>query len=350
MYKISFPVTALLLVTFLILLMPVFIANANASDSDGDAQPDNLAFNQTTAIEQSAVKISTGKKSGYFTYQIGGPISNGIAVQQAHFPISELIFPLNVKTVQFSYFMQLKNQWRIETSLETNYSTGSGTMEDSDWGVASDLVDGATSNPDSLDAFSESRSELQLYEAQLHIERYYSDFQAPFGYESLGMYIGLGFTVAQYDFSIFDVRQIYPSLSLDPVSVDGKVLTYEYTLFTPYASVLFKTPEHKKSNLSVKLSLSPFAYITDYDDHILREKLSNGSSGGLDFKAEFQFGWRLTKTDEIFFNYAYQLTSATGWQTQTSQEILDSGADEYKLKLKHDGEQVNIKIGWIVYL
>jgi len=297
----------------------------------------------SSKIIKSRFTIDTGVKTGHFTYQIGGLISNGNQVQFLHFPLSELRFPLNASLLTASYKMEISNHWRGNFDFGINFSSTPGKMEDSDWGIASVIVDGAIDDPDSLDVYSTSSSEMSLKEYSFHIERDNGKYVDFFGFETWDTYIGFGFDFQDYDFNIYDVVETYPSTGVEPATVDGKVLIYNFFQITPYFSALFESPKKKKLHLTFNFEISPFVHISDFDNHLLRNKISDGSTDGWSAKTEFIAGLRLSPTTDLFLLISSQYTNTNGWQTQTNNNY--SSPSVAKVKLKHISSQNNFRVG-----
>ena len=330
--------------TFLFVTTTIsFLTISTIEASEVGVRSGGSSGSSLSQIRKSEFTVSTGHKTGYFTYQIGGLISAGGETLFLHFPLSELRFPLDAYTVRGSYLMELNNQWRIRFEMETNYSSYSGKMEDSDWGVKSLIVEGAINDPESLDIFSRTRSDLSLKDYSLHFEKMNGKYQDPFGITLWSTYLGFGMAVQDYDFEMSDGLQIYPSTGVPPDTLTGKGLIYNFFQITPYISVLFKTPDKKQFQFSLDLSLSPFVHIADYDNHILRNKISDGSTDGWSAKSQVFADWQLNSTVDLFLTMSSQYTKANGWQIQTNN---DAGSiSKAKVKLKHISQQNNVLVG-----
>jgi len=341
-------VIGLFFFVFAVILLDTSVVEAGVIDvRSSDSSPGR----SSTKIKRSNFTFDTGFKTGYFTYQIGGLVSSGNQVQFLHFPLSELRFPLNVETIRGSYKMELSNRWRVNFYLETNYSAYSGKMEDRDWGVKSYLVEGAVDNPESLDIFSRSNSDLSVMDYSLSLDKINGNHQDPFFKLTWSSYFGFGLSIQDYDFVLTNAVQEYPSVAeLTPDFLPGKGLIYNFFQITPFFSAIFETPKKGQYQFFIDLSLSPFVHIADFDNHLLRNKISNGSTDGWSAKGVLSMTYRLEPKFYLFLNVSTQYTRANGWQTQVNYDPQTNTRSSAKVKLKHFSLQNNIRFGGRIQL
>jgi len=232
------------------------------------------------------ISAGTGIMRGNTTYQIGGHVTTPTGSEDMHFPISELIFPLDVYMANIKGGFEYNEKWRFKTIFKKNLTKKSGNMKDSDWGVPWEDPPGTYwwYGPDHLDIYSESKTELEAY--ILDVDFTYKFLQKRINSMIFSLYSGIGYRHQNYYFECrlirqWDYRQAAPpSEKMDAVG-DGRVgLTYDVTAYIPYLKV---APEFKRDNLfsvEAELGISPYTKVKDKDNHILRSKISKAECEG----------------------------------------------------------------------
>lgn len=206
-----------------------------------------------------------GALAGDSTYQIGGTVtySDGSGTQM-HFPISELIFPLDVVMLNLRYSVELSDPWSMELELGKNITTDAGSMKDSDW-----------ITPGVLAIYSESDTELNALILNAGVKRRISER------DRLDISLGGGLKYESFEFECANVVQtsILPGYS---GSSSGLVLTYDLTYIMPYAEISADYEMSDKMKVSASLGYSPLVMVEDQDSHLARspQKFSDGTYDG----------------------------------------------------------------------
>jgi outer membrane protease len=266
--------------------------------------------------------------NGFTKYQIGGDCTVNNNSGSVRFPISELEFPLTSEYASVKGALEIKNFIRIEGSFNKNLAADTGKMKDSDWGYLyynyhSELPQ---TSPDSLDIYSESVAKLDATIWDINIG--YRIVDKP----KFTMLVALGFMQQYFDFTVSDLDQWYPSYfsyfgntsagkkyDVYPYHQfkSGRVLEYNVTYNIPYIKVNFGFKPIKQLVISSDLGFSPFVSAKDYDNHVLRDKISKGDCTGMFLKTNIDIKYFFTKYlyagNQLNYLYIY----TTGEQSQT---------------------------------
>lgn len=226
--------------------------------------------------------VGVGPMAGHTTYQVGGTVkySDG-SVEEYWFPISELIFPLDVQHMTLDTTLGLGKERRLQLSLggSKNLTTDAGKMEDSDW-----ITEW---NPRQLDIYSESDAELDAL--MLSADVLYRFLKK----RIVSVGAGVGFFYQELNYECSDFVQTYPSEPWWPADTGaGLGIIYDVTYYVPYLQVRADVHLLKdRLRIGVNLAVSPYLTAKDYDNHVLRELTSDGDydgAGGLG-SLEFSF-------------------------------------------------------------
>lgn len=233
------------------------------------------------------VSPRVGSLSGDTTYEIGGyfagptPADSGYTMPR----LSELKFPLDVGmlgiganlTFGFPYVASGRRKASGALALEAEYGQSftkdAGELEDSDW-TEPDY-------PDMLTIYSTSDTELEAKTWELRALVYPIRVQGPL----VGWRVGLGggYLAQNFSYEASNVWQwsVYPEYN---GSYPGKVLTYEVDYEVPYvgmaAGMTLGEGRPVAVSLDARLGYSAWVSATDRDDHILRQKVSEGEADG----------------------------------------------------------------------
>jgi len=208
---------------------------------------------------------------------------------------SRLEFPLNmlVLGVSTEYALQSagREAWRFHLSAGTALSGPWGVLKDHDWY----LVEGV---PPIKFSYTESEAEMFLFEAQAGVEKRILSAREAGVFGSLAyavQYItqdALGYSGWQY------VQDPNPPVDDDYVYAIGvmnsDVLALEYTVAYHRLAVGGVVRWRPYPNFGIELALLPqLMYVTDRDDHVLRNKLSTaeGFGGGGDGRLSMTYRW-----------------------------------------------------------
>lgn len=231
--------------------------------------------------------LGAEKWEGDTTYQIGGTVSTPSTAYEMHFPISELEFPLDVYMISLSGSIEITKKLFLSAKAKKNITDDAGKMKDSDWITLS--------NPDQLDIYSESDTELDALIIDINLQ--YRFFEK----SGWSFNAGVGYLYQKFDYECSLIRQWSPSgLSGYDYTGTGEVgLTYEVRYSIPYTEI---GAQFKIKDFSVETTLgySPFVNAKDEDHHILRSKVNKGDCDGdaifFSLKGQYDFlkNWFLT--------------------------------------------------------
>jgi outer membrane protease len=224
-----------------------------------------------------SASIGTGYLAGDTQYQIGGKAINANGVYEIHFPLSELKFPLDAFMVKGTVTVDFAKRWTLMASAATNITDDTGKVEDSDWGIWE------WSNPDTLDVYSESDTEMDalLLEGKIAFMFY----QGYYGQDSINgisnrniqfsYFAGLGYKYQRFDFEVSNLDQWYPTFPSVPHDlVPGLIGTYEAEYQIPYLELSMEMKVAEKFLLEIGLAYAPFVDFQDEDQHLLRDKVN----------------------------------------------------------------------------
>jgi hypothetical protein len=269
--------------------------------------------------------------SGYTKYQIGGNCTVNNNSGSLRFPISELEFPLNSQYASIKAAIEIENFVSIEGSFNKNLSKYPGDLKDSDWGYLyygyySELPQ---TSSDSLDIYSESDTNLDARIWDVNIGCKIVDRP------KFTMLIALGFTQQCFDFTVSNLDQWYPSYfsyfgntnagkkyGVYPYHQyqSGKVLEYDVTYNIPYIKANFGFKPIKQLVISSDFGISPFVSAKDYDNHVLRDKTSEGDCTGMYLKTNIDIKYFFTKYLYAGNRLDYLYIETSGEQNQTGPE------------------------------
>jgi len=241
------------------------------------------------------VTVGLGELSGHTTYQIGGTVSTSSGIEELHFPISELEFPLDVYMVSLGASVGFAEKLKLSASVKKNITDDAGKMKDSDWGVPFEDPPGSGSwwyDPDSLDIYSESNADLDALIVDVNL-RYRLH---------RGFFVGLGYIHQNFDYECSLVRQWSPSglSGYDYTGTGGVGLTYEVTYNIPYIEIAFMGKATDTFTVEMSLGYSSIVNVEDEDQHLSRSKVYKGDCDGtailfsLEGRYDFFKNWFLT--------------------------------------------------------
>ncbi len=279
-----------------------------------------------------SVDLGTGVMRGHTTYQIGGDVKYADGARDnLHFPISELKFPLDVYMASLSASAEFKERWKLIINAKKNITDAAGTMEDSDWGYWHDGADlphdpGSTCDPDrcypdSLDIYSESDAELEALIVDVDFR--YRFFNKAFSKTRLSFFAGAGHIYEKFSYEVSDVDQWYPSyqdyfgVDLGHDEVSGKVLTYDIKYFIPYIKAGTTFAVMDRLGIEGSFAFSPYLIIKDEDNHILRDKISEGELEGYAIMFSLEGRYNFSKHWYTKLEINYMNLYAEGEQEQS---------------------------------
>ena len=300
----------------------------------------------TGAAHAYSLEIAGGQRQGEVLYQIGGLATTSSGARQyLHFPLSELRFPLNSSVLGLTLGHRLDSGSSLRIMLVQDVGSVSGAIKDSDWGINHYLIDPMMFPLDSLDIYSESKAELNGRDVTVE---WMTDYDLAFlSVFNLKMEIGVGLLHQLYKYKISNTLQSYPSTPAVPSDyIPGSTGYYEYESIFPYLKFQMKKRFASQSALSFSASYSPFLRANDFDNHLLRNKTSNGESEGYGIRFEGKAGFQLSRLVSMTIGLDYFKTIANGTQVQKS---IETGVyTETTIGLRNIGEQATANLAFLV--
>ena len=259
------------------------------------------------SVAASSIQLQLGPYHGETTYQIGGRIDANDLSIPFHFPVSELRFPMDVIVAKVDVDMLIYEKINFKLSAIHNLNRNSGFLEDSDW---------LSSNSKNPDIFSKSDATVDLWEINVK-----SQYRLTKNY-----WTGIGLMASQRAFAASNVTQIYPNdPSKPPITKSGKVITYSHSQLTPFWEFGIDQPLKDKLSMQIEYGYSPYVWVSDRDDHLLRSKLATGSLIGQSYQWKFGLTYPLSENLSGNLSYVYQNMTATGRQSQSRYQDTSEG-------------------------
>lgn len=299
--------------------------------------------------KKAAISLSagTGILRGHTTYQIGGSYDSPKGSGEMHFPLSELIFPLNTYMALFETNLLFFEKMKIDLNFQTNLKNNTDNMKDSDWGIP--YEDPPNSEiyywygPGHLDIYSESKTDLRLY--ILDVDLLYRFFQyipsSPL-FKDINFFIGPGYVYQQYKFQCRLIRQWdYRPDNPKPKDAvgDGNIgLTYNITTHIPSVKLNTEISLKKILQINVSIAYSPYTIVEDRDNHILRSKISKAECTGNAFL--FSLSGKIDLTKSLFINLQFDYVSidTEGKQKQYTFDVWTATIDQKNFSERKSAE------------
>ena len=241
--------------------------------------------------------------------------------------MSLLEFPLDSTIVNLNLDLEKKTNkitpWAIHTSFKTNIDDPDNVMKDSDWYLYQ-------SYPPIYFSYTESKAIMRFLEANVSFDKII------YSWRNYNIYIRAGY---QYQFIDYDIMGIEGwqyqdtddngeyELYVTSENSALKVMEYQISHHAPMAGFMIHT---EALNPSVSISLNYlFVLISDYDDHVLRSKLSTAEGIGHGLLCSIQGIYKLGHqlgpfTPSIILSADFSYVYADIDQTQEWYGNLDS--------------------------
>ncbi len=247
--------------------------------------------------------------SGDMTYEIGGKFKQNGVEERGHFPISRLEWPIALVSVQIGGRVSVKD-WDFRAAFSAAQNDDAGKMKDSDWEIPD--------NPKVLTTYSESDSELKMWQAEASL-RYWVPFKTSNPKEQARLGGGVGILYQSFDWSARDTDQWYPqNPELGHDRFAGEVITYKADVLMPYIEVGGQL-KYQQLFFEARIGLAPWVQVEDVDDHKLRyiraETTGDGAGAFGELLARYTFAnnlflqaslWAMTfETDGTEKDYVY---------------------------------------------
>jgi len=298
-------------------LSMVFVLSATVSFAEDQ---------ESSGIFDLAVGIEA--MGGDTTYQIGGNLVYADGSSQAlHFPLSELEWPLDIWLGRIDAGMKIGDSWRINGVLKKNISDPDDNMIDKDWITLS--------NPSQLDVYSDSNiSDFDAFIFDIDVE--WAFLQR----ETWSLFAGIGYQYQNFDYDSQLIHQYSPSgrPGFDYYG-DGSVsIIYEITYNMPYLLIGTDVKLIDNFTLAGSFAYAPWVDAEDKDNHVLRNRVTEGDMDGdafmLDLSAQYNFtpswflvaGFHYTKIDvDGTMNVAMNGVTVITSEDETSESTQTSG-------------------------
>lgn len=221
--------------------------------------------------------------SGDMTYEIGGRTEENGNVEQVHFPVSRLEWPMSAAGIQLGWRATPEN-WDLRATFSAAQNDNAGKMKDSDWEIPD--------TPKVLTTYSESDAEWSAWQMDV-AARYYIPFATSNPDESVRLGGGLGLLYQDFSWTARNTDQWYPQNPwIPPDYFAGTVITYDAKVTMPYLEVGGQLT-YQRLFLEGRLGLAPWMQIEDRDDHrlryILAETTADGTGVFVELVARYQF-------------------------------------------------------------
>ena len=252
-----------------------------------------------------------GLMNGHTTYHISSYDATGGVESELEFPLNATLLGLDGGYISRNGKGQ--EVFRMGLQWITNLSSGSGKLKDSDWLTDSVDIAAVGSAHPGLDIYSES--DIALTANIIDLRASYNFW--PSEQLAIGPLAGVLYQNFQFDAS--NVHQVGygPYAPAYTGSSPGLVLTYEVTYTVPYFGVHTEMPFNSRFQAFLDLGYSPWASADDRDDHVLRGKLSTGTTSGSAYLAALTAQWDIEDNDLFLVRGQYLKIDTTGTQTQT---------------------------------
>lgn len=279
-----------------------FLSTGSAFATDAPApQPETTTAPETTSPPNKNfgfdLALGVEAMGGDTTYSIGGPVTfaDG-SVENIHFPLSELEWPLDIWLARLDATVNIGSSWRINGVIKKNISDPDDPMKDSDW----------LDSPSSLDVYSESNiSDFDALIWDVDVEWVF--LERP----SWNLFAGVGYQYQDFDYDSALIHQSSPSgLPGFEFYGDGSVsITYDVTYQMPYFLIGTDFQVTPNFIVSGSFSYSPWVDAEDEDNHVLRGIIAKGDMDGyaymIDISGTYSFatswfveaGFHYTKID-----------------------------------------------------
>ncbi|HKK64792.1 MAG TPA: hypothetical protein VJ967_02980 [Clostridia bacterium] len=209
---------------------------------------------------------------------------------------SRLEFPLNMLVLGLSSTYALRSgeseEWRFHLSAGTAVSGPWGVLKDHDWYLVEDA-------PPIKFSYTESDAEMFFFEVEAAVEKRLLSARDADLFGSLGyafQYISqdaLGYSGWQYVLVSSGDADNPPTFELLTDSYNGIALEYTIAYHRLAAGGVLRWRPYRSFELELSL-LPQLMYVSDRDDHVLRNKLSTaaGFGGGLAGCVSLSYRWQ----------------------------------------------------------
>lgn len=270
-----------------------------------------------------SVTGSIGRMFGQTSYKMEENGSGLGVMSFLEFPLGSTVAILNL---DLEKHIKSGIPWAIHASFKTNIDDPNEVMKDSDWYLYKNY-------PPIYFSYTESEAQMRFIQAEVSFDKkLYSwkffEFYATAGYQ----YQYVNYDIMGYKGWQYRNQDKYENFKLyvSSVNSDLKVLEYKITHHAPMAGIMIHA-----NTLSTYVSLSLnylLVFISDYDDHVLRSKLSTaeGIGHGLSCSLEGRYNIKHKQgsfMQSIFLATSFSYIYADIDQTQKWYENLDQAPE-----------------------
>ena len=313
------------------------------------------AHNKKTDQAFAYISAGIGKMSGDTTYQIGGTTEDSSGTYNLHDPISELMFPLDIYTINLDASFFFFKNINSNISFKTNVTDRTDNMEDRDWGVPWEDPTGSGDyywyGPDHLDIYSESKTDMTMYMVDLDLLYNVYRNESSSTNTDFRIYAGLGYLYQEFDFECRLIRQydlrgaaVPADQQLDFEGDGGVSLTYNVKSHIPYFKISSLITANRNILLKANISYSPYVMLNDRDNHKLRNRISKAECKGSALL--FSFAGNYFFKNNYFIKAQIDYVKVT---TKGNEKQYDNGTWSATIDQKNFSERksLDISVGYV---
>jgi outer membrane protease len=237
----------------------------------------------------------------YTRYRIGGIIISRDGLFPGFFPISELIFPIDVFTIYADLNLTFMDRLTVHYNVKKNIQIHAGKMKDSDWVL-----------PTIKAVYSESDARLNAVftDADLIVRLFTRAF--------FSLKLGVGFMHEYMYYTCSNVKQTNYLYGDSPyLKILGKGLTYEVQYYMPTVQIIPVFTIMGRFDIMLVLRAAPYIKAKDKDDHLLRAKKSTSTTTGSAWLPGIKMRYLFSNSIFITANLDYLYLNTKGKQTQS---------------------------------
>lgn len=294
---------------------------------------DRLYAENTDSAIDFDISIGPELMSGNTTYRIGYPVTEiGVGDSDGYFPFSELEWPLDAWLARVDVGMNVGSSLRINGTVKASIDKPGDPMIDKDWITST--------APTQLDVYSDSS--ISDFDALI------LDFDVEWAFlksESGSVYAGLGYQYQKFNYDSNVIRQYSPSGQTGfDYTGDGSVsITYEISYSMPYVVIGGKYNISPDFSVAGSFAYSPFVDAQDKDNHILRDKISEGDMDGTAYMIDVSGTYNISPSWFVEGGVHYAKIDVDGTQTQSF-----SGVPVYLVSQESESSQTSgyLKVGY----
>jgi hypothetical protein len=288
------------------------------------------------------MKIGAGLLNGDTTYQIGGnTVYRDGSSETIHFPLSKLEFPINTYMLSINSTVEFSQRLTGNLGIKKSIADASDKLKDSDWGVwhiegelphKPDTCAPTLCTADSLDIYSESDASLDAFIFDINLR--YKLLDNNFKKSSLGIFAGVGYRYENFDYTVRNLDQWYPSFEdyfgfdFGHELISGTVLKYDVQYHIAFIEAGASMELFKFIEIDASIGFSPLVYVKDRDNHVLREKISRGNLYGHAMLYSLNLTGHISENWFTTINVNYTSIDTEGEQKQYFSDILYATIDE----------------------